>query len=340
MFIINSYSLAILLCFVTMFCWGSWANTLKLTKGNWRYELYYWDFITGMLLCSLLIAFTAGSLGSEGRSFLEDLSQAAPANLGWVLLGALVFNIANILLTASTSIAGMAVAFPIGCGLGLVLGVVNNLRVEIAQGALTSKLPVLASGVLLVALAVVLNGIAYSKKGDKEIGKSDKRKGIILALIAGTFTSFFSSFIMRAMDLSNFTAPAAGKITPYTAIFIFASGMFLSNFILNPIIMKKPFMGEPVTFRQYLNGGAHNHLTGMLGGAICCLGTATSYITAGKAGAAVSYALGQGGPIVAALWGIFVWKEFKGAGKNVRILLAVMFTLFILGLGLIIKSGE
>lgn len=341
MFIVNSYSLAVVLCFVTMLCWGSWGNTQKLAAKSWRYELFYWDYVIGMVLFSLLAAFTAGSIGSEGRPFLQDIAQADWANIGWVLLGAVVFNVSNILLSASTSIAGMSVAFPLGCGLALILGVVNNLRVEAVQGALTSNIPLLATGVTLVVLAIILNGIASGKKGgENAIIKENQRKGIILALLAGIIMSFFSSFVMRAMDLTDFAHPAAGKVTPYTAIVVFSIGVFLSNFVVNTIVMKKPFVGEPVSYAQYFKGGHLTHLTGMLGGAIWCLGTALSYITAGKAGAAVSYALGQGAPMVAAIWGVFIWKEFKGSKKVVSYLLAAMFVLFILGLGLIVKAGS
>ena len=142
------------------------------------------------------------------------------------------------------------------------------------------------------------------------------------------------------MDLADFAHPAAGKVTPYTAIVVFCLGVFLSNFIVNTIVMRKPFVGEPVSYKEYFKGKFGTHLVGVLGGCIWCLGTALSYITAGKAGAAVSYALGQGAPMVAAIWGVFIWKEFKGAGKGVYGLLAAMFGLFVSGLAVIILAGS
>ena len=196
----------------------------------------------------------------------------------------------------------------------------------------------LALGVALVVAAIVCNGVASAQKGDSGISKKDQRKGIILAFLAGLIMSFFSSFVMRAMDLTNFAAPAAGKVTPYTATVIFTLAVLASNFIFNTIVMKKPFVGEPVSYSQYFKGNAKTHLVGMLGGAIWCLGTALSYITAEKAGAAISYALGQGAPMVAAIWGVFIWKEFKGAPKKVYGLLAVMFVLFVAGLGCIVAA--
>lgn len=337
MFIVNSYALAVVLCFVTMLCWGSWGNTQKLAAKSWRYELFYWDYVIGMFLFSLIIAFTAGSIGAEGRPFLQDFAQADPASLGWVLLGAVVFNVSNILLSASTSIAGMAVAFPLGVGIALVMGVLNNLLLHPVEGQNTALLWL---GVALVVVAVVCNGVASGKVSNEQRDPAQNRKGIILALLAGIIMSFFSALVYNGVDLENFSSPAAGKITPYTAIVVFSAGVFLSNFIINTIVMKKPFVGSPVTYAQYFKGSFKTHLVGMLGGAIWCLGTSLNYICAGKAGAAVSYALGQGAPLVAAIWGVFIWKEFKGAKKDVYGLLAAMFGLFIAGLALIILAGK
>jgi len=338
MFIVNSYSLAVILCFVIMLCWGSWGNTQKLAAKSWRYELFYWDYVIGMVLFSLLLAFTLGSIGSEGRPFLQDIAQASSSAVWSIVIGGVIFNASNILLSASTSIAGMSVAFPLGVGLALVLGVFNNYRVALQQGTDPGNVTLLALGVALVVAAIVCNGVASAQKGDSGISKKDQRKGIILAFLAGLIMSFFSSFVMRAMDLTNFAAPAAGKVTPYTATVIFTLAVLSSNFIFNTIVMKKPFVGEPVSYSQYFKGNAKTHLVGMLGGAIWCLGTALSYITAEKAGAAISYALGQGAPMVAAIWGVFIWKEFKGAPKKVYGLLAVMFVLFVAGLGCIVAA--
>ena len=337
MFIVNSYTLAVIFCFITMLCWGSWANTQKLAAKSWRYELFYWDYVIGMVIFSLVLAFTAGSIGAEGRPFVQDIAQADWASIGWVLLGAVVFNVSNILLSASTSIAGMAVAFPLGVGIALVMGVLNNI---IFHPAGNEKISLLWAGVALVVLAIICNGIASGKVSNEQRNPAQNRKGIILALLAGIIMSFFSALVYNGVDLSNFAAPAAGKLTPYTAMVIFSLGVFLSNFIVNTIVMRKPFVGEPVSYKQYFAGNFKTHLVGVLGGAIWGLGTALNYISAGKAGAAVSYALGQGAPMIAAIWGVFIWKEFKGAKKGVYGLLAVMFCLFVAGLSLIVVSGN
>ena len=336
MFIINSYLLAVVFCFITMMCWGSWGNTQKLAAKSWRYELFYWDYVIGMVLFSLLICFTMGSFGSEGRPFVEDIAQVSLKNVGSIILGGIIFNASNILLSASTSIAGMAVAFPLGVGLSLVLGTIINYI-----GAPKGDPVILFLGVALIVVAIICNGIASGKvQQNNEEQKKDGKKGIILAVVAGILMAFFYRFVAAAMDLDNFAVPAAGKATPYTAIFIFSLGVLLSNFLFNTLVMKRPFVGEPVSYKEYFKGNGKTHLVGMLGGAIWCLGTAFSYIASGKAGAAISYALGQGAPMIAAIWGVFIWKEFKGAKKNVYWLLGLMFLFFIAGLGCIIVSGN
>jgi glucose uptake protein len=336
MFIVHSYTLAVILCFITMLCWGSWGNTQKLAAKSWRYELFYWDYVIGMVIFSLLLAFTLGSIGSEGRPFTQDIAQLSWSSVGWILLGAVVFNLSNILLSASTSIAGLSVAFPLGVGLALVIGVFNNY---IFHPSGHENVWLLFIGVALIIIALICNGIASGKVDSSVRDKATNRKGIILAILAGIIMSFFSPLVYNGMDLNNFASPEAGKATPYTAMFIFAIGVFLSNFVFNTYVMKKPFVGEPVSYSEYFKGNGKTHLVGMLGGAIWCLGTALNYISAGTAGASISYALGQGAPMIAAIWGVFIWKEFKGAKKGVNALLAIMFVFFIIGLGCIVAAG-
>lgn len=334
MFVVNNYATAVILCIVTMLCWGSWGNTQKLAGRTWRYELFYWDYVVGMLLFSLILCFTLGSIGSEGRPFLEDLAQAAPKALGSVLLGGVIFNASNILLSASVSLAGLAVAFPLGVGLALVLGVVINYL-----GAPKGDPVILFLGVVLIVIAIVCNGIASGRVRKEPGSSAQNRKGILLAVLAGVLMSFFYRFVAAAMDLDNFESPTPGMLTPYSAIFVFSVGVLLSNFAFNTYAMRRPFVGAPVSYREYFRGSLPTHLVGMLGGAVWCLGTAFSYIAAGKAGAAISYALGQGAPMIAAVWGVFIWKEFKGADRKTNTLLAVMFLFFIAGLASIIVSG-
>ena len=333
MFIVNSYLLAVVLCVVTMICWGSWGNTQKLAAKSWRYELFYWDYVIGILLFSLLVGFTLGSFGEGGRSFTADLAQVSSAAVCSALLGGVIFNASNILLSASVSLAGMSVAFPVGVGIALVLGVILNYMGQPKGDAM-----LLFSGVALVVVAIVLNGMASGRRAQG--GGTSSRKGIVLAVVAGVLMSCFYRFVAAAMDLDNFESPEPGKATPYTAFFIFAVGIFLSNFLWGTLAMKYPFQGAPVSYKTYFGGAMKTHLVGVLGGCVWGLGTVLSYIAAGKAGAAISYALGQGAPMIAAAWGVFVWKEFVGADKPTRRLLALMFAFFIAGLALIVVAGN
>jgi len=329
MFILHSYCPAVIFCIITMLCWGSWANTQKLAGRYWRFELYYWDYAIGVLLLSVIFGFTLGSMGSQGRPFLEDISQAGSANILSAMIGGVIFNLSNILLVAAIAIAGMAVAFPVGVGLALVIGVITSYLVKP-----TGDPAVIFLGVAIVALAIILDAVAYRRLGS---GGSGGTKGIVLSVAAGVLMGFFYKYVAQSM-VTDFAAPEAGKLTPYTAVFFFAVGLFLSNFVWNTLAMKFPFSGEPVAVRDYFKGSAGVHLTGILGGIIWNIGMSFSIIASGQAGFAISYGLGQGATMVAALWGVFVWKEFAGAPRGTNKLLAAMFVSFIVGLSLIVYA--
>jgi len=331
MFIVENYVLAVIFTFITMLCWGSWANTQKLAAKTWRFELFYWDYVIGIVLFSLLSAFTMGSFGQDGRSFIADLQQAELSSMGNALLGGVIFNLANILLVAAIALAGMSVAFPVGIGIALVLGVIVNY-----VGAPQGNPVFLFIGVAMVVLAIVLDALAYGKKSKEK--QKLTTKGIVLSVVAGVLMSLFYRFVALSMS-ENFVDPTVGKLTPYTAVFVFSIGILLSNFLFNTVLMRKPIEGEPVTYKMYFAGNFKTHLTGVLGGLIWCIGMSLNIIAAGKAGYAISYGLGQGATLVGALWGVFIWKEFKGAPKTVNIMLLFMFLFFLLGIGLIIIAG-
>jgi glucose uptake protein len=332
MFIVQNYSLAVVFCIITMLCWGSWANTQKLAGKKWRFELFYWDYVIGIFLFSLVSALTLGSIGNEGRSFITDLQQADSSNIISAWIGGFIFNAANILFSAAISIAGMAVAFPIAIGLALVVGVIIN------YAASQKGDPVfLFAGVALVAIAIIINAVAYRKTSTAR--QQVSTKGILISLVAGALMSFFYRFIAASMDLDNFSNPATGKMTPYTAVFIFSVGILLSNFIFNTILMKKPFQGSPTGYKEYFKGNFGTHMVGVLGGLIWGLGNSFNLIAAGKAGPAISYGLGQGATLIAALWGVFIWKEFQNAPKGINALITAMFIFFIAGLALLIYAG-
>ncbi|MDP2890772.1 MAG: GRP family sugar transporter [Bacteroidota bacterium] len=331
MYIVSTYLFAVVLCVITMLCWGSWANTQKLAQKSWRFELFYWDYVIGILLMSLIFSFTLGSTGALGRGFVEDLLQAEMSNIGNALLGGIIFNAANILVAAAISIAGMSVAFPIGIGIALVLGVIVNYMAS-PQGNASW----LFAGVALITIAIVIDAVAYRKKASQS--HKVPTKGIVLSIVGGVLMALFYRFVASSM-VSNFEQPDAGFLTPYSAVFIFSIGILISNFIFNTILMRRPFEGAPVTYSQYFNGSLKEHFTGILGGIIWCVGMTLSIIAAGKAGFAISYGLGQGATLVAALWGVFIWKEFKGTA-GVKGWLVAMFILFVLGLISIIYAGQ
>lgn len=330
MYIVSSYLMAVALCVVTMFCWGSWANTQKLTQKSWRFELFYWDYVIGIVLMSLLFALTLGSHGTQGRGFMADLRQADMANIGNALLGGIVFNAANILVVAAIAIAGMSVAFPIGIGIALVLGVIINY-----MASPKGNVAWLYAGVALVTLGIVINAFAYRKKTSQAHKVSSR--GIVLSIVGGVLMALFYRFVASSMD-TNFSEPAAGLLTPYTAVFVFTLGVLISNIVFNTLLMRKPFEGTPVTYTQYFKGSLKEHMTGILGGIIWCVGMTFNIIAAEKAGFAISYGLGQGATLVAAMWGVFIWKEFKGV-KGTAIHLSAMFLLFIIGIGMIVYAG-
>lgn len=331
---VESYSIAVILCIVTMVCWGSWANMQKLAGQQWRFPLFYWDYSIGVLLLALGLAFTLGSMGTTGRAFLPDLAQAMPEWLGSAFLGGVIFNLSNILLVAAIEIAGMSVAFPVGVGLALALGVVTTY---LATGE--GNVPLLAAGVGAVVIAIVLDALAYGKMAAG--AHRTPVSGIVLSVVAGVLMGWFYSFVARSMGTPDpvTLALTPGKLSPYTAIVLFSAGLFFSSFLWNSIAMRWLVQGPPVAFGDYFRlGNARLHMIGILGGVIWSLGMALSILASTKAGAALSYGLGQGATMVGAAWGVFVWKEFKGAPAGVNRLLAAMFVFYLLGLGILVAS--
>ena len=338
MYYCDNYALAVAFCVVTMLCWGSWGNTQKLAGKTWRYELFYWDYVIGVVLFALISGLTAGSFGAHPDwGFVANLKQASLGNLGSAFVGGIVFNAANILLAAAISIAGMSVAFPVGIGLALVLGVIVNY-----VGAPKGDAALLFGGVGLIVIAILCNAWAYAVK-DRVAGGAGKSigKGLVLSIVCGVLMAFFYRFMACTMDM-DFTkaTPTAGMMTPYSAFFVFALGILASNFVFNALAMRHPVAGEPITEREYFKGGFPIHLVGVFGGLVWGLGNGISLVAAGKAGAAISYGLGQGATLVSALWGILIWKEFKGAPAKAKVLNLAMFVLFLIGLALIIKAGD
>jgi glucose uptake protein len=332
MVLINSFTPAVIMCIITMICWGSHANTLKMKSKSYAFPFYYWDQAIGYLLLPLIFALTLGSMGSVGRGFINDLLQGDFNSFSMAILAGFVFNLANILFVSAVDIAGMSVAFPIGIGIALVEGVVINYIAKPTGN------PVLVFiGVALITAAIIVNAMAYKRMKSEE-ENTDIKKGITLALVGGILMGLFY-YLLQVSIASDFNAPEAGKFGPYAAVVVFAFSSLISNFIFNSYIMARPFKGEPAKYADYVaKGTGKQHAIGILGGLINGMGTTFNIIASGVVGGAIAYGLGQGAPMIAAIWGVFVWKEFKNAPKGTNVLIAAMFVLFIIGLSLLVIS--
>lgn len=337
MILIQNYALAIFFCVLAMICWGSWANAQKLAAKTWRFELYYWDMAFGIFILGIVAAFTLGSFGSHGREFLVDLQTAGLQSIGFAMIGGILWNLGTLLLVAAIAIAGMAIAFPIGGGIAWILGIIINYMIVVSAGGSASRRPVLLwIGVILIVSAIVLSSNIYSRMAQKK--SKNSLKGIVLSVVAGLVIAFFYGFVVKSIDPA-FVAGSTGTLTPYTALFFFTLGVFLSTFIFNPFFMARPVEGEPVTIRMYLKGSMREHGAGVVGGMIWCIGMVVSFMAVGAANPAIAYALSNAAPVVAMLWGIFVWREFKDADSVTIKMLSVMFSFYIIGLVLITWSN-
>ena len=292
--------------------WGSWANTYKGTKG-YAFELFYWDYIVGVVLISLIFALTLGSHGDSGESFLANLQATSGANIVWAMIGGFIFNIANLLLVAGIAIAGLAIAFPIAIGIAVIEGVVLSYILQPKGNPLY-----LAGGVALATAAILFDAMAYKRLGGNKV----TRKGIVVNVVSGLLMGGFAPFVTRAMT-------AGHPLTPYSVAVCFSLGAFLCCFVANPYLMKHPLLGEPVTFDGFWKASARDHILGVLGGIIWGLGGCFNFIAAGFVGVAISYAIGQSAPMIAALWGVLVWKEFRGADSKAWGYLTLMFIAYL-----------
>lgn len=333
MMIVHSYWIAVALCLLTMVCWGSHANTLKMEPRSYGFPLYYWDQAIGYLLLPLLAGLTFGSFGTEGRTLLNDLAQGSMSSFEWAILGGVVFNLANILFTSAIHVAGMAVAFPIGIGIALVEGVIINY---IAQPKGNPFL--IFTGVILITLAIILDALAYRNQQGVQSEDSELTKGVTLAVVGGILMGLFYYLVQRSISV-DYIHLDPGKFGPYAAVLMFSTGCFFSNLAFNSYLMSHPFKGAKVRYSDYFSKGTLKyHLIGILGGLINCTGSTSNFIASKAASPAIAYGLGQGGTMVAAIWGVFIWREFKGATRSTLAMIAAMFVLFVTGLILLIAA--
>lgn len=332
MTLIQNYLPAVFFLIFSMICWGSWANTQKMAAKTWRFELFYFDFVWGLLLTAVVAAFTLGSFGPDGRPFLQDLAQADTNSILYAVAGGVVWNLGTLLLTAAMAIAGMAVGFPIGGGLAWVLGILINFFIQGPQG---NNVLLLFIGVALIAAAIFFSMLAYKKLLSGQ--KKTTSKGLIISLAAGVTIAFFYGLVVKSLD-PTYVAGGTGNLTPFTGVFYFTLGAVFSTPLFNIFVMRHPLEGEKLSLKTYFKGDLKTHLIGMLGGIIWMSGMVVSFMAIPKAGPTISYALTNGAPVVAMFWGVFVWKEFKKAPKGTNSVLTAMFLLFIVGLVLITLS--
>jgi len=325
MFVPQTFAVALIMTILSTVCWGSFANTFKLTK-NYRFELYYWDYAFGIFLISLVLAFTMGTISGGDLSFLANVQSASWSNLFCAAVGGFIFNIANVLLIAGIEIAGLAVAFPIAIGIALVEGVFLSYIIQPKGNAV-----LLGGGVVMAVLAVIMIGKAYGAL--KSDGKSASRKGIAVCVISGFLMGIFAPFVTRSMT-------AAYPLTPYTVAVFFTLGALICCFFFNIYLMKKPIVGDAVNFSGYFAAPAWYHVLGILGGVIWGVGTVFNFVAASLVGVAISYAIGQASPMIAALWGVFVWQEFRGASGKAKLYLVGMFVSYMLALVMIARAFQ
>jgi glucose uptake protein len=324
MFTPSSLTVALLMMITSAVCWGSWANTYKGVK-RYRFELFYWDYAIGIFLVSLALAFTMGSSGHDASSFLDNVRAADSSNIVNALIGGALFNLANLLLVAAIDMAGLAVAFPISIGIALVVGTVLSYALQPRGNGLF-----LALGVACAFVAVLLDGKAYGSLAAS--GRSVSRKSIVTCVVSGVLMGLWAPFMTHAMTRGN-------SLGPYSAAVFLTLGALLSCFIWNIYFMKHPLVGEPVSFSGFFRGPASGHLLGLLGGCIWGIGTVFNLVAASFTGVAISYAIGQSAPMVAALWGILAWKEFAGSGSRAKVYLALMFVSYGLAIFLVARAN-
>jgi glucose uptake protein len=338
MILVTNYVLGLVCCIYCCICWGSWGNTQKLVaRKDWSFELFYMDFTIGLIITALLGALTLGSMGSQGEGFIQNLSNIDGYSLLYALLGGIVWNFGTIFLTASMAVAGMSVGFPIGGGLGWIGGIVFNYILVVSAGsAYPGNETLLWLGVAVIIIAILLNGRAYGKLSSSH--HQTPMKGIVCALIAGIAIIFFYGLVVKSMS-PDYVKGGSGMLTPYTAVFLFAVGALVTTPIFNTFMMSHPMQGNKVSFTDYFKGDARTHWIGILGGFIWMSGMVVSFMGAGAANPAINYALSNAAPVVAMLWGFFIWKEFKGAPKGTNKLVYSTLILFIIGLILITMSN-
>jgi glucose uptake protein len=229
-----------------------------------------------------------------------------------------IFNLANLLLVAGIDMAGLAIAFPVSIGIALVVGVVSSYILQPKGHA-----GLLAAGVTCALIAVILDGKAYGSLATAN--RAVTRKSIVTCVVSGVLMGIWAPFVTRSMTHGN-------TLGPYSVAVFLTLGALLSCLVWNIYFMKHPLAGQPVNFSEFFRGPASGHFLGIVGGCIWGVGTVFNLVAANFTGVAISYAIGQSAPMVAALWGVLAWKEFRGANQRAYVYLACMFVFYLLSI--------
>jgi glucose uptake protein len=325
MFTPHSLGTALLMMITSAICWGSWANTYKGVK-NYRFELFYWDYAIGIFLISLILGHTMGNTSpNDANSLINNMHSAGISNAVYTMAAGAIFNLANLLLVAAIDMAGLAIAFPVAIGIALVVGVVLSYILQPRGNGV-----LLAAGVICAVVAVIMDGKAYGSLASA--GRSTSKKSIIVCIVSGVLMGLWAPLVTHAMTQGS-------TLGPYSVAIFLTLGALLSCFVWNIYFMKRPLVGEPVSFSGFFRGPASGHMLGLLGGVIWGTGMVFNLVAANFTGVAISYAIGQSAPMVAALWGVLAWKEFEGAGSRAKLYLGLMFVFYCLAILLVAKAN-
>jgi glucose uptake protein len=311
----DSFAASLVLMILSMLCWGSWANTFTLCRGKYRFELFYWDYVAGVMLGVLGLS---ALLAPASAVFHGGM---AAGNVAWAVLAGIVFNLGNVLLVAAISLAGLSVAFPICIGLALLIGVGVGWYIAPAV-----PLGPLVAGSALILAAMVMDAVAYRAIAGKAVSST---RGVLIAVLGGVFMGSFPPCLQKAMVGSS-------ALDPYAAVVLLGVGIVLCAVATNYAFMRWPIAGgPPVTMGQYVTASLKCHALGLLGGTIWAAGSVLNFIAGDKVSVAISYAFGTGATLVAVLWGVLVWHEFRGAPPRSRLWLVGMFASFLAGIAVI-----
>lgn len=356
MILAQNHTQTLLLLVLSALCWGLWAAAYRRTK-KWRYELFYFDVAIGAGIVAVVAALTLGSLGFDGFSFEDDMLHAFKHQ--WLLaFGAgVIFNLANMLMMGAIAVAGLSVAAPLALGISSMLGLGIAVLLRHAGN------PALAfPGSACVLLGIVMVGVAYgwliSARLDKMLKEGKAASTNLPGYATGRIVSADAPSATKALLLSVVAAalmwimyPLLARarlgdtgLGPYSLTFLFVGGMFFSTLIFSLFFLNLPIEGEPLEVQEYFQGGIGDHLLGLAAGGLLCIGLLAGLVgeagpPVAQVGSVMTYGLKQGAILAAAVWGVWVSKDFRGAGARVHGLVAAFIGLIALGVVLLVLAS-